>query len=438
MKFLLSTLLFARRPVPFLFLVLPSALLTGRLFPNQASSFQTLGLAGLGLFLLPSFPIVVSSIVTAFKDLSKSRDDKGYLSRLFIVTITFCCLAAGIGIICSLLWSAGSIDDDARTGLGQLLDNESNEIQIYIRSEPPSLVENNIFDNYINMIVPSNLLKHLTQGETLKVLVASAAFGISLSKISIPLALKIEQGLLAINQVSTQLLDTLLKFSPIIIFFLIAGASSGITYSTASALLGLFAAVATGCFILVIISHIFIKYSLRRHKALSRISAYSNSKPSADYQINTMSIFMLGITTSNSLALFSSIRKILSDSGFNLSQINTSIIVSLLLARAGNILYNSSVIIFALNLYNMPLSPLVLFSTLALSVLAGLAASGLSGIAAITVIVLALDSMQIPSAPVLILVMSVDPVFVMLRAATTGVVSLSSSSLICSIQPASD
>jgi Na+/H+-dicarboxylate symporter len=230
----------------------------------------------------------------------------------------------------------------------------------------------------------------------------------------------------------------LLKFSPVIIFFLIAGASSGITYSTASALIGLFAAVSTGCFTLVIISHIFIKYSLRRHKVLSHISSYTNHKLSGDHQINTMSIFMLGITTSNSLALFSSIRKMLSDSGFNLSQIDTSIIVSLLLARAGNILYNSSVIIFALNLYNIPLSPLVLFSTLALSVLAGLAASGLSGIAAITVIVLALDSMQIPSGPVLILVMSVDPVFVMLRAATTGVVSLSSSSLICSIQPASD
>lgn len=433
MKLVRNALYLSRRPIPFLLVVMPMALIIGRLYPKLAPSFQSLGLAGLGLFLLPAFPIVVTSVITAFNELAKLGNDKSYLTRLFVITIIACCLSACIGILFSILWSAGVIDDNARTDLGQLLDQDSNVVNVYIRSEPPALAQGNAIDDYINRIIPSNLVKHLTDGETLKILVASAAFGISLSKIPSPLASQIEQAMIAINTVSTRLLETFLKVSPIIIFFLVAAASSTITYSTVSALIGLFAAVLSGCLLLLVIAKTV--FSQSTHWTRKNTDSYK----SMDVEEGTMTgksaiqdTFMLGLTTSNSMALFANVRSALAELGFARAQIDTSVVVSLLLARAGNIIYNSSVIIFALNLYDVKLDFPLLITVLFLSILSGLAAAGLSGIASITVIVLALDSIQIPSGPVLVLVMSIDPLFVMLRAATTGVVSLSLGSLVCS------
>lgn len=433
MNFLLRLLRSARKPLPFILILLPLAYVCGSYFTNYASIFRAVGMSGLGLFLLPALPIVVSSIILAFRDLSIVNNDPRYLVRLFFVTLGACLLAGVLGIGGSVLWSAGMLDDTSRAGLGRLLETQSTVISIYIRGTPPLTEKIDTFASYVDLLIPSNLMKHLTNGETLKIIVASSAFGVALSKTPKKFSLMTIHLLRAVNSISTKLLDLFLIFSPIVIFCLIASAASSITYSTASALVGLIVSVTSSSILLALIAHVVFIFASRssfayRYPNAQEFQPISSSSP----RTYVPEIFIMGLTTSSSLALFSSVRRLLVEVSLKHSQIDTSLVMTLLLARAGNILYNGAVIIFALNLFNVAITFGTLLTVLLLSILTGFAAAGLSGVAAITVIILALDAINIPSGPILVLAMTIDPIFVMIRAATTGVVSFSGSFLACS------
>ena len=95
----------------------------------------------------------------------------------------------------------------------------------------------------------------------------------------------------------------------------------------------------------------------------------------------------------------------------------------------GNIIYNIIAIMFALNLFDVKLTPYILLEALVLGIVTGISAAGLTGVSVVPTIGLALTALALPIPPVLVLLLAVDPILTLPRAATTAVLSMA----ICTI-----
>ena len=115
--------------------------------------------------------------------------------------------------------------------------------------------------------------------------------------------------------------------------------------------------------------------------------------------------------------------------GRNTNQSEVAASLSLLVSSMGNIIYNIIAIIFALNLFEVILTPYKLVEVLVLGIVTGISAAGLTGVSVVPTIGLALTALALPVGPVLVLLLAVDPILTLPRAATTAVLSMS----ICTI-----
>ena len=84
---------------------------------------------------------------------------------------------------------------------------------------------------------------------------------------------------------------------------------------------------------------------------------------------------------------------------------------------------------FALNLFEVKLTPYILIEALILGIVTGISAAGLTGVSVVPTIGLALTALALPIPPVLVLLLAVDPILTLPRAATTAVLSMA----ICTI-----
>ena len=90
----------------------------------------------------------------------------------------------------------------------------------------------------------------------------------------------------------------------------------------------------------------------------------------------------------------------------------------------GNIIYNIIAIMFALNLFEVRITPAILLQVLLMGIVSGISSAGLTGVTVVPTIGLALTSFQLPVPPVLVLLLAVDPILTLPRAATTGVLAM--------------
>ena len=102
------------------------------------------------------------------------------------------------------------------------------------------------------------------------------------------------------------------------------------------------------------------------------------------------------------------------------AEIEASVSLSLLVARLGNVTYNVIAIMFALNLYEIQLNPLIMIEVLFFGIATGFSTAGLTGVTTITTLSLALMSFEVPAQVVLPLLMAIDPILALPRAATTA------------------
>lgn len=429
---LIALLRLARRPLPFVLVVLPLAVLLGLVLRHQAHLLKSLGMAGLSLYLLPAIPIVMTSVAMAFDSIATHHNDRSFLGRLAGVTLATAVAAALVGMLCAWLWRAGHLSDAARLAVGSFVDQGSATIKIYLRSQPDVRDAQPLFDLILAWIVPDNLLKHITNNETLKVIAASVAFGLTIHRIPESLATPLRTLLAAVNRIAITLLDALLVASPLIIILLLASAVGQVNLAVLQSLLTFIAAIVTAALLTLVVAIALTQRHANRQRR-QRLPSPSTpaGDPDGDAVHGSTDLFMLGLSTGSSITLFSSITRLLRQWGFRDQEVDTTIAINLLLARSGNIIYNMLAIIFAINFYAIPVSAGLLLQATLLAILTGIATAGLSGIAVVPVVALALDQLQIPSGPVIVLLLSIDPLLVMVRAGITGVVSLANATLIC-------
>jgi proton glutamate symport protein len=437
---LILVLRLARQPLYFLLIVLPVSVLLGVLLRGQASTLRMLGMAGVGLYLLPSVPIVLCSITLAFDRMVSEARDRGYVLRLALVTTAIAIAVAVLGLVSAMIWHAGSLNDSAKLAVGGLVEQGSSEIRIYLRSQPHQASPEPLLKMLLSWIVPNNIIQHLGRNETLKIIVASAGFGLTIHLIPSQMAASVRLLLSSLNAMASRLLQALLDASPLIILLLVASAVGTANLGVMLALLSFTASIVSAAVVcLLIAAALTRRYRTRSTSAAVLVSGTAGGADAIeDEASNSLDVFLLGLSTASSIALYSSITHLLRRWCFSEQQIDTAIAINLLVARAGNIVYNMAAIVFAINFYQIPLTFSLLLRSVLLAILTGLATAGLSGIAVVPVVALALDTLRIPSGPLILLLLSIDPLLGMVRAGITGVVSLAGATLICSVATASD
>jgi Na+/H+-dicarboxylate symporter len=221
----------------------------------------------------------------------------------------------------------------------------------------------------------------------------------------------------SIYDVALKVLDELLLIAPLVIMCLIAGSFATISSEMIVALLNL-----TICMLLGSIASLGISRLIYKR--------FTSSGERKNFQENPAdSVFLLGLSTGSSLACYPTIIRAMEKLGRNANQSEVAASLSLLVSSMGNIIYNIIAIIFALNLFEVTLTPYKLVEVLVLGIITGISAAGLAGVSVVPTIGLALTALALPVPPVLVLLLAVDPILTLPRAATTAVLSMA----ICTI-----
>ena len=410
---LFSILPVLRKPRNFFFYILPFSIVFGRIIPpSYASALNEAGLAMVQLIAFPAIPLVLSavmiSICNIFSANNRSRLSRVRFSGRFLISLSLTILlAALLAILLSIYQSPGVLSPEGKLSIGRFM-LDITDIRIgsgLVDSEAAS-------DFWIAKIVPSNILADASQGQTLRVISGSVLAGIAMSKLKPSLTDPLISVLRSVNSTSVQVLNIVLNLAPLVLICLISGAVSTINAEIVVALLNF-----TICVFLTAIASLGIsRLVFRRFTSTSERDSLSSNPID--------SVFLLSLSTGSSMTAYPLMYETLIGIGRDESEVEASASLSLLIARLGNVTYNVIAIMFALNLYEVGITPVRFFEIVVLGAVTGISAAGLTGVATVPTIGVALAYFQLPVPPVLVLLLAIDPILTLPRAATTGVLAM--------------
>ena len=424
---LFSALPTLRKPRNFFLYILPFSIVFGRLIPSSyASALNDAGLAMVQLIAFPAIPLVLSavmiSIANIFSPSNRTPSSRIQFSSRFIVSLSVTIiLAALLAILLSIYQSPGVLSPDGKLSIGRFMLDITD-----IRIGSEAVASQGSSEFWITKLVPSNILADASQGQTLRVITGSVLAGFAMSKLRPSLIQPLLSLLRSVNSTSVQVLNIVLNLAPLVLICLISGAVSTINAEIVVALLNF-----TICVFLTAIASLGISRLVFRRFTSTKERDSLNSNP-------VDSVFLLSLSTGSSMTSYPLMYETLIGIGRDEAEVEASASLSLLIARLGNVTYNVIAIMFALNLYEVGITPIRFVEIIVLGAFTGISAAGLTGVATVPTIGVALAYFQVPIPPVLVLLLAIDPILTLPRAATTGVLAMAISVISSSRSIASD
>ena len=411
---LFSILPALRKPRNFFFYILPFSIVLGRFVPDSAASaLNEAGVTMVQIIAFPAIPLVLSAVMISISNIfsvaDRSSEERIRFSSRFIISLSLSLVfGALLALLLSLYQSPGTLSPDAKLSIGQFMLDVTD-----IRIGASSVADSSVNNLWVTKIIPSNIIADASSGATLKVISGSILAGLAISRLKSELTFPLISLLRSINTISVQLLNIVLNLAPLVLICLIAGAVSTINAEIIVALLNF-----TICVFLTAIASLGISRLVFRR--------FTSTRERADLSANPVdSIFLLCLSTGSSMSAYPIMFQTLKAMGRDESEVEASASLSLLIARLGNVTYNVIAIMFALNLYEVGITPIRLVEVAVLGIITGISAAGLTGIATVPTIAVALLYFQVPAPPVLVLLLAIDPILTLTRAATTGVLAMS-------------
>jgi len=410
---ILAFLASLRSPRRFFFYVLPFAVILGRVAPPSiADTFNDIGMSLVKLIAFPAMPLVLSAVMISMANIfglnqSSSKQRRRFSGRFFFSVILSILIASFLAYILSVYQGAGELSPNGKLAIGRFMLDRA-DIHIGQSLVP---VESNE-ELWIGRLIPVNLLADASQEKTIRVITGSILAGLAMSRLSSSATEPLMSLLRSINSISIQVLNIVLHLAPLVLVCLIAGAVSNINAEVVVALLNLTICVLLSALIFLGFSRLIFRRftSTREREAL-------HANP-------VDSVFLLSLSTGSSMSSYSLMYESLKAMGRNEAEVEASASLSLLIACLGNVSYNVIAIVFALNLYDVSLSPLRMLEVMGLGVFTGISAAGLTGVATVPTIGVALAYFQVPAPPVLALLLAIDPILTLPKAATTSVLAM--------------
>ena len=401
-----------RKPRNFFLYILPVSIVLGRFIPpSYSSTLNEIGVSLVQLIAFPAIPLVLSavmiSIANIFGSETRSSSDRIRFGTRFIVSLLLAILfASSLALLLSLYQSPGILSPSAKLSIGRFMLDVTD-----IRVGAVSAVAQ-VNDIWISKLIPSNIFADASDGQTLKVITGSVIAGFAIARLRSDCTQPLLTLLRSVNTISVQVLSIVLNLAPLVLICLISAAISTINAEIVVALLNF-----TICVFLTAIASLGISRLVFRR--------FTSSSERSGISVNPVdSVFLLSLSTGSSMTSYPLLFETLTGMGRDESEVEASASLSLLIARLGNVSYNVIAILFALNLYDVSITPVRVVEVIGLGAITGISAAGLTGVATVPTITVALLYFQVPAPPILVLLLAIDPILTLPRAATTGVLAM--------------
>lgn len=401
-----------RKPRNFFLYILPFSIILGRFIPpSYSSTLNDVGVSLVQLIAFPAIPLVLSAVMISIANIfgaeTRSNSDRIRFGTRFIVALFAAILfASSLALLLSLYQNPGILSPSAKLSIGRFM-LDVTDIRIGAVSTASEV--NNI---WISKVIPSNILADASDGQTLRVISGSIIAGLAIARLKSNSTTPVIALLRSVNTISVQVLNIVLNLAPLVLICLISAAVSTINAEIVVALLNF-----TICVFLTAIASLGISRLVFRR--------FTSSPERSGISVNPVdSVFLLSLSTGSSMTAYPLLFETLTGMGRDESEVEASASLSLLIARLGNVSYNVIAILFALNLYDVSITPLRVFEVIALGAITGISAAGLTGVATVPTITVALLYFQVPAPPILVLLLAIDPILTLPRAATTGVLAM--------------
>lgn len=401
-----------RKPRNFFLYILPVSIVLGRFIPpSYSSTLNEIGVSLVQLIAFPAIPLVLSavmiSIANIFGSETRSSSDRIRFGTRFIVSLLLAILfASSLALLLSLYQSPGILSPSAKLSIGRFMLDVTD-----IRVGAVSTVTQ-VNDIWISKLIPSNIFADASDGQTLKVITGSVIAGFAIARLRSDCTQPLLTLLRSVNTISVQVLSIVLNLAPLVLICLISAAISTINAEIVVALLNF-----TICVFLTAIASLGISRLVFRR--------FTSSSERSGISVNPVdSVFLLSLSTGSSMTSYPLLFETLTGMGRDESEVEASASLSLLIARLGNVSYNVIAILFALNLYDVSITPVRVVEVIGLGAITGISAAGLTGVATVPTITVALLYFQVPAPPILVLLLAIDPILTLPRAATTGVLAM--------------
>ena len=401
-----------RKPRNFFLYILPFSIILGRFIPpSYASTLNEVGVSLVQLIAFPAIPLVLSAVMISIANIfgteNRSNSDRIRFGTRFIVALIAAILfASSLALLLSLYQSPGILSPSAKLSIGRFM-LDVTDIHIGAIS-----TTSEVNDIWISKIIPSNIFADASDGQTLRVISGSIIAGLAIARLKSNSTTPVLALLRSVNTISVQVLSIVLNLAPLVLICLISAAVSTINAEIVVALLNF-----TICVFLTAIASLGISRLVFRR--------FTSSSERSGISVNPVdSVFLLSLSTGSSMTAYPLLFETLTGMGRDKSEVEASASLSLLIARLGNVSYNVIAILFALNLYDVNITPLRVVEVIALGAITGISAAGLTGVATVPTITVALLYFQVPAPPILVLLLAIDPILTLPRAATTGVLAM--------------
>lgn len=388
-----------------------AGIIVGLLFEQPALALAPLGDAYLSFLNMCVLPIMITAIITSFGRLLRAKEVKLLLKRILVVFLLGLMITGLISLFAAVAGQPGQIDYQSQDKLGKVLfQHEQDESYDSAEKKEPFG-----FQQFLKMIIPTNIFSALYEGKNLQILFFSIVLGLTLGLMP---SAKTDQ-LLDITEVIFKAFEKIIILAmyalPLGLFSMLAG-------QTARAGIEILGTMSK--FVLVIHLTGFLLVFL----GTALISTVTK-KPYLQTFKDLREPLMMAFGTRNSYATMPSVFDALKDRfGLEQNLINLVVPLSIVICRYSMVVLFTVGTLFMAQLYNMQLSIGQYFFIFLGSILAAVAGAGSPGIVALALIEIVLLPLSLPAGEAIVLLLAVnaivDPILTIINIHLTCVASV--------------
>jgi Na+/H+-dicarboxylate symporter len=371
-----------------------SGAIIGIFNPALAHKLMPYGSLYIKLLQMLVLPLLVTAVISGLGNLFVSGMERSQIIKLITFLLLGLIIASFIGILFGFLGHPGAeLPHEAQAILGKTISKTENNIDITQQIEPPSLF------NYLQAIVPENIFKSLTGGDTLAVLFFSILTGISMgllkseaNKAALMVINGFYDGFLAI-------IGWMMYFLPFGLLCLFADeiAKVGFEIVWATAKLIIFIYIACIC---SLIAYSLIMWWKLKHR-FSYLEILSGLRQPLMVALGTASSFATIPAALNALKNNLKADKNICD---------LVIPLGMTINPPASVLQFAISSLFIAQIYGLELGFNQIVIIFFGSILAGLASASTPSIVGLSMIAMTLDPLGLPSGVAIILLVAIDPV----------------------------
>jgi proton glutamate symport protein len=389
------------------FVSLGLAVVFGLFFPEWAKSFGAVGDVYIDLLKMIVLPFLLATITTSIARLFYEDRLTQYLGKVVVTIVGATLFASALGVLMALFFEPGkSLGEANMNTMGQLIKQASEQYSIDLEMElfAPfvEVKEPNTFKTLIGTLIPDNIFKALSSGESLKVLIFTIIFGTAIGSLPKRYGDGFLGSMQAIYFASQKIMRWMTVILPIALFAMVSKQIAEVGLEPVQAMAKYTISFSLAALLLLIVSVIILAKR-------ANVSLFEAIKAIREP-------LLLAIGTRNSLACIPSInRSLVDDLKFEHNMVELVVPLAIALCRIGPAVFFAFSGVFVAQLYNVQLGVAEYSFIVGASVLAAFASTGTTGIVTITMLSLVCAPLGLPTEAVFALFVAVEPISDVLR-----------------------